>query len=249
MLLLALKAGAVSTAIQADSAYINEEYGRAIELYNQALSEYGPDAEVYYNLGNAYYRNDNLGRAVLAYERALRIDPAMGDARHNLAFVRTRLDDRPEDDSSFLSNVHMSILTCMSPNAWAITALAVFILLLVCVALYIFPNVVWMRKVGFFGGIVLIFVFIYALTIAFQSASRAGSHDEAVVIAPSTYLSSAPRAPRNADEHAVALHAGTVVEIIDSVPTPDDPVSPMWYNVKLNNSTRAWLRSTDVERI
>lgn len=249
LLATAFTASAVSPAAQADSAYIREQYGQAIELYNKLLRDYGPDAEVYYNLGNAYFRNDNPGRAVLAYERSLRIDPSNADARHNLAFVRARLDDRPEDDSSFLSNLNMSIMGIMSANAWAITALVIFVLVLGCVALYIFPNIVWMRKVGFFGGIVLIFVFIYALTLAFLSVARARSHDEAVVIAPSTYLSSAPRAPRNADEHAVALHAGTVVEIIDSVPTPDDAVSPMWYNVKLNNSTRAWLRSSDVERI
>lgn len=249
LLFAAVVARAAEIGVMADSAYINEQYGRAVELYNQALAENGPDARVYYNLGNAYYRNDNLGRAVLSYERALRIDPAMGDARHNLNFVRTRLEDRPEDDSSFLSNVHMSILTCMSANAWALTALVIFVLLLGCVALYVFPNVVWMRKTGFFAGIILIFVFIYSLILAFGSAARARDHAEAVVVAPSTYLSSAPRAPRNADDRAVALHAGTVVEITDSVPTPDDPVSPMWYNVKLNNSTQAWLRSSDVERI
>jgi hypothetical protein len=47
----------------------------------------------------------------------------------------------------------------------------------------------------------------------------------------------------------VTIHEGTKVEIIDSIATPDDPVSPKWYNVKINNSAKAWLRASDVERI
>ena len=65
---------------------------------------------------------------------------------------------------------------------------------------------------------------------------------------PTTLLNSVPRQPKQT-EKVVPLHEGTKVQIIDSVSTPDDPVSPRWYNVKINNSTGAWLRATDVERI
>lgn len=58
-----------------------------------------------------------------------------------------------------------------------------------------------------------------------------------------------PRAAASGDNRVVPIHEGTTVEIVDSVATPDDPASPMWYFVEINNSTRAWLRSADVERI
>ena len=77
----------------------------------------------------------------------------------------------------------------------------------------------------------------------------ATTHDDAVVIVPSTQLTSVPRAAKTSSDKVVTIHEGTKVEIIDSVATPDDPVSPMWYNVKINNNTKAWLRSADVERI
>ncbi len=240
---------ALTTAQQADSAYNAEDYRLAIELYNRSIASEGVGTDVYYNLGNAYFRNDNLGKAVVAYERSLRLDPTNSDARHNLEFVRSRIQDRPEDDSPFLSNLHSGIVGSMRANAWAWTALVVFILLLGAVALYIFSPTVSLRKAGFFGGIVLLFAFGYTLFVAWSAASLARSHETAVVVVPMTHLSSVPRPVRGSDDRVVPIHEGTRVEIIDSIATPDDPVSPMWYSVKINNSTKAWLRASDVERI
>lgn len=98
-------ADTASLALQADSAYNREDYRAAIDLYRAAIAADGPSTVVYYNLGNAYYRNDNIGKAVVAYERALRIDPTNDQARQNLSFVRSRIQDRPEDDSTFLANL------------------------------------------------------------------------------------------------------------------------------------------------
>lgn len=240
---------AQSAAQRADSAYNKEDYRLAISLYIEDLATHGPDAQVYYNLGNAYYRNGNMGRAVLSYERSLRLDPTDADARHNLEFVRSRIQDRPEDDTSFLATLHHNILGSMTANAWAWTALVLFVLFLGAAALYIFSSGVMLRKAGFFGGIILLFVFGYALYVALDSAAIARSHNYAVVTAPSTMLSSSPRPSRTSTDRVVSIHEGTTVEIVDSVATPDDPVSPMWYNVKVNNATRAWLRASDVERI
>ncbi len=163
--------------------------------------------------------------------------------------MRSRIQDRPEDDSTFLANLHRSIRNSMHANGWAVAALVIFALLLGAVALYIFAPGVTLRKTGFFGGVVLVFVFIYALVLARDSAAHARSHESAVVVVPMTQLSSVPRAAASGDNRVVPIHEGTTVEIVDSVATPDDPASPMWYFVEINNSTRAWLRSADVERI
>lgn len=249
MLAVGLTTFAQSLAQRADSAYNAENYREAIELYNEAINVDGAGTNVYYNLGNAYYRNEQIGKAVISYERALRIDPTNSDACQNLQFVRSRIQDRPEDDSAFLSNVHNGIIAFMTANAWAWTALTIFVLLLGAIALYIFAPGTTLRKTGFFGGIILLFVFGYSLYVASEATERAQSHETAVVIVPMTQLNSAPRAAAGSDTRVIPIHEGTMVEIIDSVPTPDDPVSPMWYNVKINNSTRAWLRASDVERI
>ena len=115
--------------------------------------------------------------------------------------------------------------------------------------LYVLSTQVTMRKVGFFDGIILLVVFGYVIFVAANASSKARSHETAVVTVPSTQLSSTPRASKTASDKVVTIHEGTSVEIIDSIATPDDPVSPKWYNVSINNNTKAWLRASDVERI
>ena len=244
-----INASAMSIGQQADSAYNAEDYKLAIDLYHKSIAEEGRSADIFYNRANAYYRSDKLGKAVVNYERALQLDPSDDDARANLAFVRSRIQDRPEDDTAFLTKLHRSILGSMTANAWAWTAFFIFVVLMGAVALYIFSTDVAMRKTGFFGGIVILVIFAYTIVLASDAASAASSHESAVVISPSTKLSSAPRAAKTTDDKVVTIHEGTTVEIIDSVATPDDPVSPVWYNVKINNATKAWLRASDVERI
>ena len=239
---------AASLAASADSAYTADDFPRAIALYSQALATDGHSPDLYYNLGNAYYRNGNIGRAIVAYNRCLRLDPANSDARANLAFVNSRIQDLPEDDSSFLSRLHIGIVTAVSANTWAWLALGVFALTLAAVAVYIFGRGVLLRKVGFFGAFILATFTVYFIVVAADAAARVRDHSHAIVTVPTTFLNSIPRQPKQTDK-VVPLHEGTRVEIIDSVPTPDDPVSPRWYNVKINNSTHAWLRATDVERI
>lgn len=247
--LLALTMSAAPLAQQADSVYNREAYSDAVTLYNEAIATDGASSTLYYNLGNAYYRANSLGKAILSYERALALDPSNEEAAINLNFVRTRIEDAPEDDSSFLSNLHKGIVSNMSPDAWAWTALILFIILLGTIALYIFSSNVILRKVGFFGGIVMIFVFAYTIAIAYQTAAAYKSHDAAIVIVPTTNLSSAPRSTRGDKEKVVPIHEGTKVMIIDSLSTPDDPNVGKWYDVKINNSSRAWLNAADVERI
>lgn len=246
---IALYANALTIGQQADSAYNAENYREAIELYNLSIAKEGRSSDIYYNLGNAYYRADKLGQAVLSYERALRLDPVNKDARTNLEFVKNRIQDKPEDDTAFFASLHHTFVGSMTANGWAWMAFVVFVLLMGAIALYIFSTKVEMRKLGFFGGITLLVIFAYFLFVANDSAEFATDHNTAVVTVPSTQLTSAPRAPRTSTDKVVLIHEGTAVEIIDSVATPDDPVSPKWYNVKINNNTKAWLRASDVERI
>lgn len=239
---------ALNLAQQADSAYNKDNFSLAIELYKQALSEQGRNATLYYNLGNAEYRQGHIAEAVLAYERALRVDPSFADARTNLDFVRTKLQDKPEDNNSILQRAHSGLVRSMSANGWAFMAIAVFFVMLGFAAIYIFSSNVASRKVGFFGGIIALFVTIYFIVVAHDAWKRIDDHSEAIVTVPSTLLNSSPRQPKQT-EKVVPLHEGTKVEIVDSVATPDDPVSPRWYKVKINGSNSAWLRATDVTRI
>lgn len=244
--------GAVSAqdiAQSADSAYTGEDYRSAIRLYTQIIEEHGPSAQIYYNLGNSYYRVNDISKAVLCYQRALNIDPSYNDARINLKFVKSHIADLPEDDSSFLGNLHEKIIALMTPNAWAISALISFILLLVCIGLYIFSDNVRLRKTGFFGGLVVLTLSVYTSVVAHASAAGATRHDQAVITPPTATLRTEPGSAANDKNRMISLPEGTIVIITDSITMPGESVAPKWYNVKINNSTSAWVNAADIERI
>lgn len=237
-----------TSALTADSAYNARDYESAVRLYHKSINDNGPSAVVYYNLGNAYYRLGKLGRAVIFYERALSLDPSLKDARTNLDFVNTKILDKPEDDSSFLGNLHESVVAGMAPDAWAWTTFGVFLVMLGCLALYIFTGSVGLRKIGFFGSIILFFVWIYFMICAWSASHRYDSHDIAVVITPTANLTTSPGAVAK-DDKVIPVHEGTRLEVIDSLSISSEGASGLWYDVKVNNSTRAWVRASDIEKI
>lgn len=250
LLILTLPASFAATAVQqADSAYNKKNFQDALYYYQAAAEKDGVSSDLYYNMGNTYYRLGDLGHAVLNYRRALALDPSNEEARLNLEFVRTKITDKPEDDSTFLRNVHLKIVSWMSPDAWAWTSMGVFALMIGLIAIYLFAPSVNARKVGFFGAFVILFIFIYTLYVAWSSANAYNGNGRAVVTAPVTNLRSTPASSNSSADKVVPIHEGTELIILDSLATPDDPKVPLWYDVKINNTSRAWLPAADVEKV
>lgn len=240
---------ALTTLEKADSAYRVQNFRLALSLYENVLDTKGGSSDLYYNIGNANYRVGNIGKAIVAYERALRLDPSNADARANLDFVRQSLKGLPEDGSSFLSNLHQNVVSVASPDTWGIIAFIAFLLVLGCASFYLFANSTTARKFGFFGGICLFVVFIYCFIVAWQTASSHQRDDIGIVIRQNARLTSNPGTVKNKTEKTIAIPEGSKVEILDSLSTPNDPVTTMWYNVKLNNKSEAWIDAGDVEQI
>ncbi len=240
---------AANLSAKADSAYNSKDYTEAADLYKTIIKEYGVSSDLYYNLGNTYFRMGKVSQSVLAYERALKIDPSNKDARANLDFVNTTLEDKPEDNSSILGKIHSGVIAMMSPNAWAWTAFILFVIITGLVAAYLFLTNVTVRKVGFFGSMVLFIVFVYATIVAYQSAAAADNNDVAIVTAPSANLTPTPSAKTDKTDKIVPVHEGTRLVIIDSVNAAGSDGAQLWYHVKVNNTTAAWIDASNVERI
>ena len=156
------------TKAQADSAYVRENYQQAIADY-EALLKQGVSADLYYNLGNAYYRTDNITKAVLNYERALLLSPGDDDIRFNLQMARSKTIDKitPESEMFFVTWYH-SLVNLMSVDAWARLALIALAIAIVLALAYLFSERMWLRKVGFFGALFLLLVFLSSNLFAFQ---------------------------------------------------------------------------------
>ncbi|MDE5784954.1 MAG: tetratricopeptide repeat protein [Duncaniella sp.] len=203
--------GAQTLFEQADSAYTAEDYAAAAQLYSRIAETDGTSAPLLYNLGNCYYRMGRNGMAVLMYERALRIDPSMSEARENLAFVNSRLTDRPGERGTFLGNMLDSVSGNQSSDFWAWIAAALFLITITGIVLYIFSSSIPLRKTGFFGGLISLALCAVAVFFSLRNASAATDTEKAVILAPSTILSTAPRIPADRSLEAMLLHEVTRV--------------------------------------
>lgn len=239
---------AQSLATKGDSAYMNKDYHKAITLYEDALKSEGVSAAILYNLGNTYYKAGNNGKAILYYERALMLDPNDNDIITNLNLVRNNLIDKTVENQSLIVKVWNSIINIFDANTWAWITFVFFIILIGLVSCYLFSNKIKIRKLGFFGGIVSLIMFIFTVLISITSAKKSSISNFAIVIEESTMLSTTPHTPIKQSEEALLLHEGAKVEIIDSVVSSTDSICNIWYVVKIHDN-RAWIKSTSIEKI
>lgn len=236
-------------AKRADQAYQNEDYQLAAELYQQVLKNEGQSADIYYNLGNAQYRLGHTAQAILNYERALRLDPTDSDAKTNLEFVNQRIVDKKGETGSFIYNTFVSFVSILSSNSWAWLAIVFLCLTITGIAAYMFADLVWLRKVGFFGGIGCIFLMIVSVIFSFKAKSLAEDTNDAIITAETSVLSTVPRPPINQDEEAMILHEGTKVRIRRSINLGNDSIGQTWHEVEIDNKHRAWINDDDIEKI
>ena len=223
----------------ADSAYVRGEYQEAIKGYESLLKS-GASAELYYNLGNAYYRTENITRAVLNYERALLLSPGDADIRFNLQIARSKTIDKivPESEMFFVT-WYRSLINLMSVDGWARMALVSLALVIVLFLVYLFSARVWMQKLGFFGGAILLVAFVLSNIFAWQQSQNLLYRQGAIVIAPSVTVKSTPA--QNGTDLFI-LHEGTKVVITDGS-------MKNWREIRLADGKKGWLESKKIEVI
>lgn len=237
------------TIEQADSLYSSTNYTEALKAYKQIMEVEGSNAELLYNLGNAYYRVGDIPHAILNYERSLRLDPTNEKTKANLEYVNSKTIDNPGVRFRFWETMTNSLALFFKANTWAWMALILFILTIGFIGMYIFGPQVRLRKYGFFGAIVLFILFVITIFTAFRAKYLSERNDEAIVTAKSTILSTSPRAPMNRDEEAMLLHEGIKVLLNDSVAVINDSARVVWYDVSIDTDHRAWINGNDIEKI
>ena len=238
MLLLAVPAGAVTKA-NADAEYAKGNYHQAIADYKELLKR-GVSADIYYNLGNAYYRTDDLPHAVLSYERALKLSPGDADIRFNLQFVEARTIDKitPESEMFFVTWFN-ALVNFTSVDRWATLGIVSIIAGLVLLLLYLFGPNMLVRKIGFFGSAALIVLFLLCNFFAYKQEQQFKNSQGAVVMSPSV---SVKKSPAKGSEEAFVIHEGTRVNITDKT-------MQGWYGIRLADGREGWMQRAQAEEI
>ena len=225
---------------QADSAYINNDLAKAIELYESILDNQGESADIYYNLGNSYYKMNNIAKAILNYERALLLNPSDNDIRFNLELAQSKTVDKvvPMSEIFFITWIK-SLTDTMSEKGWGKTAIITFILTLVALSLYFFSKKIILKKIGFISAIICLFFCIIANTFASNQKEKALNHENAIITAPSITIKSTPN---EGGTELFILHEGRKVMIKDN--TMKD-----WKEIQLEDGNAGWIPTSALEII
>lgn len=227
------------TKAEADSAYVEEHYQKAARDYETLLKQ-GVSADLYYNLGNCYYRMDSITQAVIAYERALLLAPGDEDIRFNLQMARSKTIDKitPESEMFFVT-WYRALVNMQSVDAWARLALISLAIAIVLALAYLFADRIWLRKVGFFGAVALLLVFVLSNVFAWQQKQGLDHRSGAVIIRSAVNVKSTPS--KNGTDLFI-LHEGTRVTIIDST-------MKGWKEIRVDDGKQGWLETTEIEII
>lgn len=223
---------------QALTACQEGNFEEAINTYETILSEGKESATLYYNLGYAYYKSGQLGRAVLNMERSKRLAPNDQDVIANLEQAYSLTDQMQTLEPVFFVRWWHSFTNMMGSDGWAWMFIIVFVLFLLGVSGFLFADSVAIRKAGFFSAIVLFFVGVLALSISVNKRNDVVDGQEAIIMSASVTLTTSP--DKNGSEMAV-LHEGTHVDIVSELGE--------WIEVRLKDGNVGWLKKAEVEVI
>lgn len=221
-------------------AYTDGKFSDASAAWTSIEESGQKSAKLYYNLGNAWFKQGNYPKAILNYERALRLDPSYSDARYNLEFTSNFVQDKIEPVPEFiLKGVARKVCYVMGSNAWAVIFLVLLAAALVMGLLFLLGSSVGKRRAGFYCGIVLLLLSAGALSFSIWQKSDSVKTDTAIVMSPVSSVKSSPSSGSSKD--LFVIHEGTKVTILDEVGS--------WKNIALADGRQGWITSNELEVI
>ena len=222
-----------------NALYVEGKYEEAISTYNYILATGMESAELYYNLGNASFRSNKIGYAVLYYKKALKQDPGFDLAEKNLSYISLYLEDTLETvPQLFLKRWIKAFYGFFPLVVWSIISISLFALFLIALLIYIFGSSMWIKKTGFFIGALTLLLFLLSFSAAMRQHREVRHPDQAVIVAPSVVVKSTPS---DSGTDLFILHEGTSL-------TTDEEVGE-WVEIRITDGRVGWIRSKTLEII
>ena len=223
----------------ANEAYSNAEYPTALEYYNAILERGLHSAALYYNLANTYFKTEQLGNAILYYNRAQRIAPADEDIRHNLEYAEQMTKDSIEKIPEFILTTWVRTMRgTLSSTAWCVISLSLLALALGMALLYMLAQRLTLRKTGFYIMATSTLMFIITSLFAWSEREMIVNSRDAIVMNSAISIKSSP--DRAATELFV-LHEGTKVSIGHEIAG--------WAEVRISDGRKGWVENSRIEKI
>lgn len=221
-------------------AYTDGDFETALNNWEEVRSAGLISPELMYNLGNAYFKTGELGKAILWYERALKANPSDADAKYNLEYARALTQDRIDSvPEFFLETWGRNACHSLPSNTWAVLSLVFLALTLALVLLFLLGSTSGRRRLGFFAGIVAFLVTFVCWDFAGWQARDARDQSYAIVMKPVSSVGSSPSADSAKD--LFILHEGTRVKILDNISG--------FSQIEIADGRQGWIQTKDIEVI
>ena len=224
---------------QANNMYSQAEYKMAIKEYQEVLVNEGVAPEIFYNLANAYYKSNEIGRSILNYERALRLNPMFEDARYNLAIAQTKVVDNIVKAPTFILFEWIQyLIKVLSSNAWLLFSVSFFIACLLFGFVFVFASLRTLRVISFYLLICMFVCSIITCTFSGIRKNQIENHHEAIVMSG---VITAKSSPDKSGTDLFQLHEGTKVEVKSTLGN--------WIEIEIGNGSVGWVEKIHTETI
>lgn len=224
---------------QAREYYRNNEFDKAINIYEELRNDGYQGTSLFFNLANSYYRIGKLGYAILNYERALKLSPSDEDVKHNIAFANLSTVDRIQPlPTFFLFEWWESILASLTVNGWTYLAYLFFLLLIVFIVIYFFARSIFQQKLILFSGLGVLVIFLLVVSLLIVKINREETLISGVVIEQSVTVKTSPDT-KSTD--AFVIHEGLKVNLEDKIDN--------WVKIKLADGKVGWVENNSIEKI
>lgn len=224
---------------RANTAYNSGDYAQAEACYTRILEQGLYSASLYYNLANAHFKQNELGKALLYYNRALRLRPNDEDIRHNLEYAKQSTKDSIEEiPEFFLKTWIKSLRGALSCTTWSILSLVMLAIALAFGLIYMLAQRLSLRKTGFYLMAIAALLFVVTTAFAWSERNMLIKRSEAIVMDSAVSIKSSP--DRSATELFV-LHEGTKVTIGEAIDG--------WAEVRIADGRKGWIEDERIERI
>ena len=223
----------------ANQYYSEGRYERAIKYYKQVLDKGYESAGIYYNLGNAYYKANQLAPAILNYERARLREPGDKDIQYNLQLARSQITDKTENiPDFFITRWITKLIDFSSSDIWAKISMLTFIAFLLLFSVYLYSRRMGLKKTGFWVGLLAFVIAVASFVFSSRQKEKVIDSEKAIVFAPKVTVKSSPA---ESGTDLFVIHEGTKVYIEDNMGE--------WYEIRISDGSQGWLRKKNVEPI
>ncbi len=221
-----------------NQAYINQQYDSSIAYYEQILAQEVHSPELYFNLGNAHFKLNDIPSAILYYEKAKKFAPGDKDILNNLSMANLKTVDRVEGKPELAFETWWnSFLNYQNSDGWGKWTIVLGFLVLILLIGYLVTSGL-LKKIAFFAAAFALVVMLSCWILASVTSSYVENNEYAIIFSPSVTVKSAPNQQAN---KLFVIHEGTKVKIEDSL---DE-----WKKISLMNGNSGWIRDEALKLI